>query len=276
MITKDFHIAVPTAFYDDEEINVIGTINYIKYLYEKGVDSVLVCGTTGEQHSLKLEEKIELITAINNDEMINNIEVIFGVSSTWQKEAEILAETINSTKISGIMLGYPPYIKPSQKEAINYTKTIIEKVNKPTILYNNPGRTGFDLSIESIVQLSNIKNVVGVKDAGDKEKVNILKQDIKNQQFYYYAGGEINLEEKIKYGYDRLSSIAGNIYPEEVQNWFFSLLGGNRGSNQDMVNLKRKINKLYNENIIVNIKQINNEKGVPLGVSRSPLGKVRH
>lgn len=264
MLTQNFHVAVPTVFYDNEEINILSTINHIEHLYSKGVESVLVCGTTGEQHSLKVDEKIALIKAINDSQIVNNMEIIFGVAAIRQKDAEELAEVIETTNISGIMLGYPPYILPSQEEAVQYTKSIIKRVNKPIILYNNPGRTDFDLSIESIITLSKYNNIIGIKDPGNKDKLSILKENIK-KQLYYYAGGELNLEPKLMSGYNRLSSIAGNVYPNEVNEWFLSILNKNNDINHK--NIKDKISNLYNGNIILNIK---NE--ISLGIARKPLG----
>lgn len=108
MLTENVHIAVPTAFFEDESINVQGTIIHIKDLYKQGVKSVLVSGTTGEQHSLNLQEKIEIINGLElEEELISNMEIIFGVASIRQKEAEELAEKIRHSKISGVMLGYP-------------------------------------------------------------------------------------------------------------------------------------------------------------------------
>lgn len=266
MITQNFHVAVPTVFYDDEEINISGTINHIEHLYNKGVKSVLVCGTTGEQHSLRVEEKRALIKAIDNNQIVNNMEIIFGVAAIRQKDAEELAELIAVTNISGIMLGYPPYILPTQQEAINYTKSIMNKVNKPIVLYNNPGRTGFNLSAESIISLSKYNNIIGIKDPGDEDKVAILKKEIK-QQFYYYAGGEVDLEDKLMAGYNRLSSIAGNIYPKEVDDWFSYILNKNSEMGPKIINVENKIKHLYDGNVIVNIK---NE--ISLGITRKPLG----
>src|SRR5690625_6848615 len=112
MLTEDIHIAVPTAFFEDEYLNVQRTISHISNLYKQGVESVLVSGTTGEQHSLNLQEKIELINALElEEELMSNMEIIFGVSSIRQREAEELAKKLRNTRVSGIMLGYPPYVK---------------------------------------------------------------------------------------------------------------------------------------------------------------------
>lgn len=275
MLKEAYHIAVPTAFFEDESLNFEATIAHIKHLYKKGVKSVFVSGTTGEQHSLYLKEKLDLIDRLEaEEELINNMEIIFGVSSTRQKEAEELAEKISDTRISGIMIGYPPYIIPTQEEALNYTKAIIQMSNKPTILYNNPKRTGFDLSVESVVKLSAIDLVIGIKEAGNIQKVEQLKKEIHRSDFHYYAGGEVGLEERINIGFDRLSAIAGNVAPVEINNWFQKLLHKEPISKQEINNIDTIMEEVYQGNAIVNVKRNIHQNGIPLGTCRSPIGTI--
>lgn len=275
MLIEKFHIAVPTAFFEDETLNVQVTINHIRDLYKQGVKSVLVSGTTGEQHSLNLQEKIELINELElEEELINNMEIIFGVASIRQIEAEELAEKIGHTKLSGIMLGYPPYVIPTQEEALIYTKRIINISNKPTILYNNPKRTGFDLSEKSIIQLSKLDLLVGIKNAGNKEKVEQIKKDMHRKDIYFYAGGEVNLEEKVSYGYNRLSSVAGNVKPVEISEWFEKMLMMQKVSNQENEVIEDIMEQVYQGNAIVNLKKLINHKGIPIGICRSPIGNI--
>ena len=72
--TKRFHIAIPTAFDRDESLNTHLTAQYIEHLYSLGIDTVMVCGSTGEQHSMSLNEKIELLHTI--DEQIKTMPVL--------------------------------------------------------------------------------------------------------------------------------------------------------------------------------------------------------
>ncbi|HFQ5702431.1 TPA: dihydrodipicolinate synthase family protein [Listeria monocytogenes] len=275
MLKETFHIAVPTAFFEDESLNIQGTIAHIKDLYKQGVKSVLVSGSTGEQHSLNLREKIEIINSlVLEEELINNMEILFGVSSIRQKEAEELAKKIRTTNISGILLGYPPYVIPTQEEALVYTKTIINLSNKPTILYNNPKRTGFNLSVNSIFKLSKIELVVGLKEAGTKEKVGLLKSDINRSNFHFYAGGEVELEEKVLQGFDRLSSIAGNISPMEISQWFNKILTKKNITPQERVKIETIIQQVYQGSPVVNLKKSINQKGIPMGICRSPIGII--
>ena len=191
-LTNNYHIAVPTAFHENENLNVDATLEHIRFLKKLGVNSVLLCASTGEQHSLNLSEKIELIESLES----LDFEILFGISSIRQIEAKQLASKISRVpQISSVLIGYPPYILPTQKEALNYTTTIIERVNKQAVIYNNPLRTGFDLSIQSYKDLINNHYISGIKEAGNPQKISELNEVI-DSPLIYFAGGEKDLEKK--------------------------------------------------------------------------------
>lgn len=256
-LINEYHIAVPTAFYNDETLNIQDTLGHILYLQDVGVRSVLVCGSTGEQHSLTLQEKISMLNAIEKETRIkNDFEIIFGVASIRQKEAILLAENINSsTKISSVLLGFPPYILPSQKEAVICVEKISDILDKPIIIYNNPKRTGFDISTDSLVEVFQKANIIGLKEAGDSTRIRDLRSAI-NKEIYIYAGGEIDLKQKIDLGFNRLSSIGGNLYPLEIEQWFKSLLNG---FNEEFAH-QNELDKLFESSPLVYLKKEISEK----------------
>ena len=273
MLTEKIHVAVPTAFNVNEDLDVTGTLNHVRNLSSQGVRSVLISGSTGEQHSVSLEEKLSLISALKNEEeLLNKMEIIFGVSAIRQKEAEELVKMINLTNISGIMLGFPPYLIPTQTEALIYADRLIKMSNKPVIIYNNPKRTGFDLSSESMIKLCEHKLVIGLKDPGSKEKIKKINQAVNVKTLYIYAGGEINLKEKLTSGYNRLSSIAGNVYPTEISVWFNKIIDEEKLSEKEAIIIKRIIEDIYNGSPLVNLKKLINNQGTAIGICRRPLG----
>lgn len=273
MLKEKMHVAVATAFNEDENLDINKTIKHIKTLHSQGVKSVLLSGTTGEQHSLTLEERISILDAVENEEAwIKEMEIIMGVSAIRQKDAEKLAKRIRDSNVSAIMLGYPPYIIPTQEEAIKYSEKIIELSKKPTVLYNNHKRTGFDLSCDSIVYLSKNSLVIGIKDPGNQEKMANIKREINNNDFHFYAGGEMELENKISWGYNRLSSIAGNVYPVEVKNWFEKLLTNEAVMGEEAIAVDSIRNQIFTGNPILNIKNILIKEYNEVWICRSPIG----
>ena len=272
-LVNEYHIAVPTAFYDNEDLNTEATLQHIRNLYDQGVKSVMVCGTTGEQHSLTLAEKLQLLKSIDAATFLpDDLEIIFGVASIRQKEALQLAEKVNaSAKINGVLLGFSPYILPSQKEARLYVEAIAKVIEKPIILYNNPRRTGFNLELDTFAELIKVPNIIGIKDAGDSARIPELIS-VADKKIYVYAGGEIDLDKKIALGANRLSSMAGNLYPSEVEAYFTDLLRG-RADKTKNAGIEEKIHNVFADNPIIYIKnEITKHTQIDMGIARSPLG----
>lgn len=274
-LVNEYHIAVPTAFYDNEDLNTEATLQHIRNLYDQGVKSVMVCGTTGEQHSLTLAEKLQLLKSIDAATFLpDDLEIIFGVASIRQKEALQLAEKVNaSAKINGVLLGFSPYILPSQKEARLYVEAIAKVIEKPIILYNNPRRTGFNPELDTFAELIRLPNIIGIKDAGDSARIPELISDA-DKKIYVYAGGEIDLDKKIALGANRLSSMAGNLYPSEVEAYFTDLLRG-RADKTKNAGIEEKIHNVFSDNPIIYIKnEITKHTQIDMGIARSPLGNL--
>ena len=272
-LVNEYHIAVPTAFYDNEDLNTEATLQHIRNLYDQGVKSVMVCGTTGEQHSLTVAEKLQLLKSIDAATFLpDDLEIIFGVASIRQKEALQLAEKVNaSAKINGVLLGFSPYILPSQKEARLYVEAIAKVIEKPIILYNNPRRTGFHPELDTFAELIRLPNIIGIKDAGDSARIPELIS-VADKKIYVYAGGEIDLDKKIALGANRLSSMAGNLYPSEVEAYFTDLLRG-RADKTKNAGIEEKIHNVFADNPIIYIKnEITKHTQIDMGIARSPLG----
>ena len=274
-LVNDFHIAVPTAFYDNEDLNTEATLQHIRNLYDQGVKSVLVCGTTGEQHSLSLAEKLQLLESLDAASFLpDDLEILFGVASIRQKEALQLAGKVNaSPKISGVLLGFPPYILPSQKEAMRYVEAIAKVIEKPIILYNNPRRTGFNLELDTFAELIKLPNIIGIKDAGDSARIPELISAA-DKKIYIYAGGEIDLDKKIALGATRLSSMAGNLYPKDVEAYFEDLLHCPADKTKN-AGIEEKIHNVFADNPIIYIKnEITKHTQIDMGIARSSLGNL--
>lgn len=216
-LTHTLHVAVPTAFDKNEGLDSQKTIAHMLHLQDQGIRSFLVCGSTGEQHSLSLEEKIDLVDALASETMFaHDTELLFGVAGIRYQDTQKLAEHIAQIpKIAGIVLGFPPYLCPTQPEALAYAKGVIPTANKPVILYNNPRRTGFDLHDDSLFDLAKEPLVVGLKEAGDIQRIPTIKPHL-SPDFRFYAGGEQGLIEKVQLGFGGLSSMAGNLCPQEI------------------------------------------------------------
>lgn len=280
MLVNDFHVAAPTAFNKDESINVDLTLKHIDKLYQKGVRSVLICGSTGEQHSLSFAEKIALVQTIEvTHSLPEDLEIIFGVADISLTKALKLAQTINNTtKISAVLLGFSPYILPSQQEAAAYATALVMALNKKAvILYNNPNRTGFDLTNETFITLlqdKNLTNIIGIKEAGNPDKVKQLIE-AGYDHLSFFVGGEPDLKQKLALGFNGLSSILGNIYPIEVMSYFSHIKQGTVTAEEEQVIAKHLQALLSHPSILPALKaQISLQENSEISYCRSPLGLV--
>lgn len=275
-ILSNYNIALPTVFNQDESINIDATINLIKLHISYNTPELLICGSTGEQHSLKLSEKLELLHKIEESNLTNDISIIFGVSAVWQKNAEELAKDINkSSAIKAIMIGFPPYIKPPQSQAVAYAKKIIDIANKPVILYNNSQRTGFDLSVDSIIELAQDERVMGLKDTSDIQRIIELKK-ILSSDFIYFIGGENELLERFEAGANGISSVAGNLFPSEINNILNLYLSGQKEQAIQEIHMLEELIKPHktNNGILIGIKKELTKRGYFAGYCRSPIIEI--
>ena len=275
MTLESINVAMPTPFSATGGIVLQSIATLLQYYKNHRIHSVLICGSTGEQHSLKLEEKLSMIDYIDQIED-KSFELIFGVSSLFQQEAITLAKRLNTSSIHAIMLGFPPYIKLSQAEAISYASKIISEFNRDVLIYNNPGRTGFDLSVDSLMTLvKQFPHIVGIKEAGDIKKADRLSNEF-SDDFLLVAGGEADLLMKWEKGFNGISSILANLYPDEIVK-LTSLL--NQGINDEETRgiyrfLEEKNNVISKGSFLPNLKYLMNNRGLPAGYCRLPLGSV--
>lgn len=263
---KNLNVAIPTPFQEDESLYLDGFKPIVEYLAENGIDSLLVSATTGEQNSMSIEERIQIIDFFNQQDF-KHVELMFGVSATTTKNAIKLIERLEDSVFDSILIQFPPYILPTQEQAMSYMNELLEQTTKHVVLYNNPLRTGFELSADSFHTLMNQKhsNLVGMKEESDVRR---LKNTTLPDDFIMFAGGDVNLTEKILNGCNGLSSMVGNVYPKEIQT-FFSDLVANKPVNLQKIN--QLIDEVTRGHAIVNIKNHYNTLGIKVGRCRSPI-----
>lgn len=274
MLNARIHVAVPTAFHHDESLNIESTLAHADWLISQGITSILFGGSTGEQHSMDASEKRALYDAVNQHPWAPGIEILVGVAAIRQCHAVELGRYVASlSRIDGILLGFPPYVRPTQEQARRYAVAVIDAVRKPTIIYNHPERTGFDASASTLAQLCMLAHVIGIKDPGGTLKIDEVAQELTPFKTRYYAGGEVNINSRVSTGFTYLSSIAGNMAPKETVEWFEALRKGLEPPHNDL--LSELVSKIKGEAPIQTLKDyITDHEGIDMGVCRAPLGGV--
>ena len=157
-------VAIVTPMHEDGSLDFPGLRKLIDWHIAEGTDSIVIVGTTGESPTVTVEEHCELIK-VAVEQSAKRVPIIAGTGGNSTAEAIELTRYAHDVGADASLLVVPYYNRPTQEGMYRHFKTIAEAVDIPVILYNVPGRTVADMSNETILRLTDVPNIVGVKDA---------------------------------------------------------------------------------------------------------------
>ena len=163
--------AMVTPFDDEGQVDYGQARRLARALLDSGSDGLVVAGTTGEAPTLSHDEKRRLFAAVK--EGVGDRGAVLAGTGTNDTAASIeLTREAEATGVDGILLTTPYYSKPPQEGLLRHFQAIAAATRLPCVLYNIPSRTGINVSADTIVSLSGVANIVGVKEAsGDLVQV---------------------------------------------------------------------------------------------------------
>ncbi len=209
---KGSNVALITPFKNnglDEE----AYIKLIHFHIDNGTNGLVPAGTTGESPTLSHDEHQRVIDLCIK-ESNGKIPVIAGTGSNSTEEAISLTTHAEKAGASGALIVTPYYNKPTQEGLYQHYKAINDKCGLPIIIYNIPGRSVIDMSVDTMARLYELKNIVGVKDAtGDLDRVNQTLEKM-GKDFIQLTGNDDNAFEFNKRGGVGTISVTANIAPK--------------------------------------------------------------
>ena len=209
---KGSNVALVTPF----KGNILDEETYLKIInfhLENGTDGLVPAGTTGESPTLSHKEH-EKVIELCIKESKGKIPVIAGTGSNSTTEAISLTEHAEKAGADGALIVTPYYNKPTQEGLYQHYKAINDKCGIPIIIYNIPGRSVIDMSVDTMARLFELKNIVGVKDAtGDLSRVDETFKKIGNE-FIQLTGEDGLAYEYNKRGGVGCISVTANIAPK--------------------------------------------------------------
>ncbi len=209
---KGSNVALITPFKN----NKLDEDNYIKLIHfhiKNGTSGLVPAGTTGESPTLSHDEH-ERVIELCVKESNGKLPVIAGTGSNSTEEAISLTTHAEEIGANGALIVTPYYNKPTQEGLYQHYKAINDKCGIPIIIYNIPGRSVVDMSVDTMAKLYELKNIVGVKDAtGDLNRVD---QSLKKmgKDFIQLTGNDDNALEFNKRGGVGTISVTANIAPK--------------------------------------------------------------
>lgn len=263
--------AMVTPFDRRGHIDFTKTTQLVNYLIANGSESLVVCGTTGESPTLSKEEKLALIDHVVKV-VKKRVPVIAGTGNYNTYESIELTKKAEQLGVDAIMLVAPYYNKPNQEGLFQHFKSIAESTVLPILLYNIPGRSVVNIEPETIIRLSQIKNIVAVKEASGN--LNNITKIIANtaDDFDLYTGDDGNTLPVLSIGGSGVISVAAHVIGNEMQEMVTKFLNGHV---QEAAKLHQKLLPLmvglFKAPNPVPVKTALQLKGLDVGTVRLPL-----
>ena len=265
--------AMVTPMKEGLEVDYEEAKHLAQYLTVHGSDGVVVCGTTGESPTVTDQEKVELFRVVKKASGKRTVIANIGSYSTAASIA--LARKAATTGVDGLMAVVPYYNKPSQEGMFQHFKAIAEATSLPLMLYNIPGRTSVNLLPETVKRLSEISNIVALKEsAGSLDQVSELKR-ILPSKFSIYSGDDSMTLPMLALGCSGIVSVAAHVIGDEMKEmvdaWFE---GDTAQATKWHLDLFPIFKGIFITSNPVPIKALLNMMGINAGGVRLPLVKA--
>ena len=220
-------VALVLPMFEDGSIDYEGYKRQVQRMIDGGVKALLVNGTTGEHATIDIEDEFELTKITVEMAKGTGVKVIAGAGSNYTAQAIRKAKFNAEAGADANLVVTPYYNKTSQRGLIEHYKAVAAASDLPLIMYNVPGRTGMKISVDTVVELAKVPNIVAMKDATDDitYAMEVLTRT-KDMDFDLYSGCDDNILPFIAAGGKGVISVLSNLYPRETEMFAQAALKG--------------------------------------------------
>jgi 4-hydroxy-tetrahydrodipicolinate synthase len=226
-IFKGSGVAIVTPFDENLEVDLKKLGELINFQIENGTDAIIICGTTGESATLKINEQKACISEavkIAN----KRVPVIAGTGSNDTAHAIELSVLAQECGADALLVVTPYYNKATQKGLIAHFTAIANSVTLPIVLYNVPSRTGCNLLPKTVVELARtVDNIVAIKDAAGNLSQTAQMMHLANGCIDVYSGNDDQIIPILSLGGIGIISVLANIAPRQIHEMCMAYLNGN-------------------------------------------------
>ena len=263
--------ALITPFTDDGNINFEELGKLIDFQILEGVDSIIICGTTGESATMSLDEKKQVISYAVQIAR-KRVPIIAGTGSNNTKASIELSKYAQNVGVDGLLLVTPYYNKTTQAGLIAHFTKIADSTKLPIILYNVPSRTGINIEPSTCFELSKVSNIVAIKEASGNISQIAKIASLCNDNLVIYSGNDDQIVPVLSLGGLGVISVLSNMYPKYVHDITYKFFNGETKKACDLqLKALDLINSLFCEVNPIGIKYAMNYIGFKCGVPRLPL-----
>lgn len=220
-------VALVLPMFEEGSIDYEGYKRQVQRMIDGGVKALLVNGTTGEPATIDIEDEFELTKITVEMAKGTGVKVIVGAGSNYTAQAIRKAKFNAEAGADANLVVTPYYNKTSQRGLIEHYKAVAAASDLPLIMYNVPGRTGMKISVDTVVELAKVPNIVAMKDATDDiaYAMEVLTRT-KDMDFDLYSGCDDNILPFIAAGGKGVISVLSNLYPRETEMFAQAALKG--------------------------------------------------
>lgn len=263
-------VAIVTPFNEDG-VNFKKLEELLEWHVKEGTDAIVICGTTGEATTMTEKEKKDTIK-FTVDVINKRIPVIAGTGSNNTASAISMSKYAESVGADGLLVITPYYNKTTQKGLVKHFSAINSEVKTPIILYNVPGRTGVNIAPNTLVELSKLSNVVGIKEASGNISQIVQMKALCRDSIDIYSGNDDQIVSIMALGGKGVISVLANILPSKVHEIAEKCLNNNFKEALDIqLDTLALTNALFVETNPIPVKTAMNLMGFEVGGLRLPL-----
>ncbi len=263
--------AMVTPFDERGEVDYEQAKKLALALLRSGSDGLVVSGTTGESPTLSREEKLRLFSEVK-EAVGGRGTVVAGTGSYNTRETVELTREAERLGMDAVLVVVPYYNKPTQQGLFEHFKTIASSTNLPCILYNVPSRTVTNLSPETVIRLSRVDNIVGLKEAsGDLSQATEVLSGVE-KDFLLYSGNDGDTFSLLSLGGYGVISVASHLVGLQIKQVIDKVVGGDINQaaaiHRNLLPLFKALFVLSNP---IPVKYALNHIGFKVGPTRLPL-----
>ena len=271
IIFKGCGTAIITPFTKDNKVDFESFEKMLKFQLEEGADSIIVCGTTGEASTMSVEERKQTIEfAVKT--INKKIPIIAGTGSNCTQSAIEMTQYCESIGVDGALIVTPYYNKTTQTGLIAHYSTIANSTKLPIILYNVPGRTGVNIAPKTCQELSQIENIVAIKEASGNLSQIAEIANLCGDSLSIYSGNDDQIIPILSVGGIGVISVLSNLMPKYTHNMIEEFFAGNiKQAAKMQVDAIPLIKALFCEVNPIPVKAACNLMNLGGGIPRLPL-----
>ena len=265
------YVALVTPFHEDGSVNIEKLKELCQWHIDNGTDGIVALGTTGESSTMSHEED-DLVVRTVLETVNGRIPVIACSGSNSTETALMKSKTYKDLGADGLLVITPYYNKANAKGMYRHFTEIANQVDIPMILYNVPGRTGCNLTVDCVEALSHHKNIVGIKEASGNISYVAQVARYVNDDFALFSGNDDMIVPIMSLGGSGVISVFANICPKQSHDIVDLCLKGDYVHAKELqLKYLDLINALFIEVNPIPVKEAMNMLGMNVGGYRLPL-----